>query len=628
MCELVTFAVTNLLQLRFLHGVKYRSTSHDPWSTWTDFCFILFLSGCFTTLPPTILKSLRILIFLYVWLDALLYRLFSVGLGVSSPKLILASARHEGLSVHRIQNFLKYDLSSAVLSLLPICFDWFYISNSIRSLCVLIVCHSVANSRPTKICDWIGGFFYRHEEPERDTCLESNRTHSEVPVRTPTLHSSAMSDLTVTSNWSKRNILVIFPGTLDQDMLTCSNLKSRYKFIIVDENDFWEFPNSNGARAPTDIHYALCSIIDKYHGRIDGVIGTGELPSHLFSSYIGTALGLHNPLLRDILRISHKYYSRQFQQTIVPNAVPAFALIPPSVKFKPASLHYPFFVKPVKACTSMFARVVHDDNELREATTFPMKDRVNNMTWYEALDQLIDYCFESLTIPSLQFIGEGLLDGAQVTLDGFIQNGQVTIMGITDSIMYPNTRLSFQRFEYPSSLPVSVQTRMAELSSRVIGASNLNHTCFNIEFFYNETNDSISIIEINTRMSYQFSDLFYWVDGQSSFAVQLQLAIGEKVQWISRQGSYQVAASFVMRRLSDAYVLQAPTREERDLVYHTFAAINLKILCEKGQRLSAIRQDMNSYRYAIANMAAQSADELHENYALVKRMLTFTFDDI
>lgn len=431
-----------------------------------------------------------------------------------------------------------------------------------------------------------------------------------------------------TSYQSKPRILVIFPGIWDQDMLTCWKLNSKYDFIIVNENDFRDFQKSKGLGLFSNIHDSLRSVIDKYRGQICGVVGTGELPGCIFSSYIGTELGLCNPSLKEILHISHKYYSRKFQQKLVPDATTEYALISSSGNMESDQLCYPFFVKPVKACTSMFARVVHNEIELREATTFSVQNEIGNMTWYESLDQLIKHCFGSSAITSFRFIGERLLFGEQVTVDGFIQNGQVTIMGISDSIMYPNTTLSFERFDYPSSLPDSVQSRMAEVASRVIGASKLNHTCFNVEFFYNKMNDSITIIEINSRMSYQFSDLFHWVDGQSLFAVQLQLAIGEIVEWTPLRGGYRVASSFVMRRFSDAYVLQTPTNEELARAHNIFPMINIKILCGKGQCLSSIRQDVGSYRYAVVNLAAQTVDELHKVYASVNEILTFTFENI
>jgi hypothetical protein len=144
--------------------------------------------------------------------------------------------------------------------------------------------------------------------------------------------------------------------------------------------------------------------------------------------------------------------------------------------------------------------------------------------------------------------------------------------------------------------------------------------------FYNESNDTISIIEINPRMSYQFSDLFQRVDGMSSFQIQLELSINKKdVKWISRNGIDKVAASFVMRLFNDVWVLQIPDQIQIDHVRSLYPGTNVKILCHNGQRLSDNDQDIGSYRYAIVNMSAQTWDNLYQAHQHVQTLLTFQF---
>ena len=434
--------------------------------------------------------------------------------------------------------------------------------------------------------------------------------------------------LDATLNRLKPRILVVFPSEWDRDMVAGLELKSKYDFIVTSNDELHEFLGTRRQRYFYNVHRSLRKVIDKYRGRIDGVIGTGECPGSIFSSYIGEQFGLCNPSIAEILRIGHKYYSRQFQRTIVPEAVPAFALISSSSMVNPTQLCYPFFIKPVKASMSMLARVVRGDHELREALNCSPYNFIDDLDRYKPLDQLLKHYYGPSAVPSLHFIAEGLLSGQQVTVDGFIQNNQVTIMGISDSIMYPNRNMTFQRFELPSTLPTFIQTRMVNVVTRVIGASSLNHTCFNVELFYDKTNESISIIEINSRMSSQFSDLFYWINGQSLHAVQVQLSLGKHVEWISGGGDYKVAASFVMRRFSDAYVRLTPTDEEIARVRNEYPMINIKILCSKGQRLSQICQDLDSYRYGLINLAAQTLVDLHKAYAFVEATLTFDFEDI
>ncbi|CAN5439917.1 hypothetical protein BH20ACI3_BH20ACI3_19300 [soil metagenome] len=61
---------------------------------------------------------------------------------------------------------------------------------------------------------------------------------------------------------------------------------------------------------------------------------------------------------------------------------------------------------------------------------------------------------------------EELLEGLQATLEGYVYQGEIHLMGIVDSVMFPNT-IAFKRFEYPSSLPESVQSRMFSLARKL-----------------------------------------------------------------------------------------------------------------------------------------------------------------
>ena len=50
-------------------------------------------------------------------------------------------------------------------------------------------------------------------------------------------------------------------------------------------------------------------------------------------------------------------------------------------------------------------------------------------------------------IPGRAAIGPG----DEVTLEGFVHRGQVTVIGVTDSVKYEGTN-SFERFEYPTEV--------------------------------------------------------------------------------------------------------------------------------------------------------------------------------
>src|SRR5207253_2240919 len=61
------------------------------------------------------------------------------------------------------------------------------------------------------------------------------------------------------------------------------------------------------------------------------------------------------------------------------------------------------------------------------------------------------------------FLVEQFLTGAEVTLEGYVFDGRVTTIGVTDSPKYPGTN-SFERFEYPSALPLERQRELADIA--------------------------------------------------------------------------------------------------------------------------------------------------------------------
>jgi biotin carboxylase len=231
--------------------------------------------------------------------------------------------------------------------------------------------------------------------------------------------------------------------------------------------------------------------------------------------------------------------------------------------------------------------------------------RLRFMTLLKPYQQLLAQ-YSDGHVPAHWFIAEAPLVGEQVTVDGFVQESRITVQGVVDSVMYPGTR-SFRRFNYPSRLPAAVQVRLAELTTRLVAASGLDHTCFNVELFYDPANDAIHVIELNPRMSYQFSGLYEMVDGTSTHAVQLDLATGRRVDWRPHGGQYGAASSFTMRRFSDARVTRVPGDREIAALRERFSGATVKVLFVVGERLSHHEQDVGSFRYAIVNLGGVDA---------------------
>lgn len=419
-----------------------------------------------------------------------------------------------------------------------------------------------------------------------------------------------------------KRILVIGPSVWDKEALALPHVAKGHHFTFIGE-EFQQRPSLLAGLRFDVFGFIRRAVAEHRSSQLAGVVGTGDYPGCMLAPLVASELGLPAPKAQDVVVLSHKFYSRQIQQKVVPHATPAFEALDPFARSASNALPYPFFVKPVKGTMSIRARLVNAPGELEAAMRFTMRERLEGHLLLRPYGQLLRRYTDG-KVPAHYFIAEAPLTGEQVTVDGFVQGGRVTITGIVDSVMYPGTH-SFRRFEYPSSLPAPIQQRMGDIATSLIAGSGLDHSCFNIEMFHDAVKDTVHVIEVNPRMSYQFADLYERVDGMNTYEVQLALATGTPVQWPRRQGHDGAAASFVLRRFQDARVTAVPSQAQIDQVVQRYPGTTVKILCHVGDMLSQQDQDVGSFRYGIINMGAPNAELLHERYAQVERSLSFTF---
>lgn len=421
-------------------------------------------------------------------------------------------------------------------------------------------------------------------------------------------------------------ILVIVPNDYERLITNSVQLREKYEFILTDvkvndcENESY------------DVLTVLKHLITEYSNQeIDGVLGTGVYLGVYMSSFMSEYLQLPGPKFRTTLLLGNKYHSRQLQSIHLKSekSIPDFAIIQCSNISVPENFHYPFFVKPVKGCLSSFATMVYNDDELKRACDSSVfTDLYMSMT--KPVQQLMSYCkFEETSL--LAFIAEKPLYGEQVTVEGFVTStGRVVIMGIVDSIMYPGT-ISFQRFEYPSSLSDKVQQRMRDISIDMMSKMDFKSSCFNIEFMYNRQKDLCSIIEINPRLSYQFCEFYEYVDGINSFEIQLKLITDTYNDdcWKPNSGPENVAISFVLRRFKDAFVERVPDEDDISNLKVRYPQIKAVVVtCGAGKRLSEVLQDAGSYRYATVTVIGQTRKEVFNIFEEVQHLLPFEFKEL
>ncbi|MFL6649396.1 MAG: acetyl-CoA carboxylase biotin carboxylase subunit family protein [Sulfurifustaceae bacterium] len=355
-------------------------------------------------------------------------------------------------------------------------------------------------------------------------------------------------------------------------------------------------------------HYAAAGL--------DAVVSSDDYPGSTLASILAHALGLPGLDPRVNLRCQHKYYSRLDQRQHVPDAVPPFHLLDEHGLPSPRALRYPVFLKPVKSFFSVGARRVDTAEDL-------LRD-----AWDASLFEPFFQPFESLLADYAglalgpRVIVEGLLEGMQVTVEGYAQGGEIRVIGVVDSIMYPGTR-SFQRFEYPSALPDSVQERMADIACKFVRGIGYDNALFNIEMMYDARTDAIHIIEINPRIASQFADLYEKVDGTNTYEVLLDLALGRRPAFRRRSGKHRFAASCVLRTFENATVAALPSAAEVARVQRLHPDVRVEILATQGRRLSQEMQDGESYRYGIISIGGRDREDILATLAECRSHLTF-----
>jgi ATP-grasp domain len=313
----------------------------------------------------------------------------------------------------------------------------------------------------------------------------------------------------------------------------------------------------------------------------DAVIGTKDL-SALLAAILAERRNLPGPTPQSILALQHKPTSRDVQRLVAPESTPKFCLLEEGTPCDP-----PFFVKPVVGRLSQNTYRIDD---LSELVKLHEADRYTNR--YAEIAALAGW--DPAKVHG--FLGEELLSGEEVTLEGYVHGESVVTIGVTDSVKYPGT-FSFERFEYPSRLSEERQAELSDIASRILPALGFEGGFFNVEFFVPE-DGAAQIIEVNGRIASQFAPLVLALHGRSTYDALFELACGNDPHWETGLPD-GAAVSYVMRVFEDAYVEAVPDPED-----------NLEVLVRPGLSLSAQgTNDAQSYRLAILYESGETREE-------------------
>ena len=313
----------------------------------------------------------------------------------------------------------------------------------------------------------------------------------------------------------------------------------------------------------------------------DGVVASKDR-SALLAALLAERRGLPGPSPGALVACQHKPTSRALQALGAPGAVPRFALLGGEPPFP-----YPFFVKPVVGRLSQNALRVDGPDDLAG-----LHEIDSYTTRYAQIAELA-----GLDAGSVHgFLAEELLDGMEVTYEGYVREGRVTTIGVTDSVKYPGTN-SFERFEYPTVLSEERQAEIEDLAARVVPAHGFDGGFFNLELFVRDEGPA-RVIEVNGRIASQFAPLVQALHGRSTYDALFRLACGEDPGWQTGRPE-GVAVSYCLRVFEDAFVEGVPDPEE-----------GLELLARPGLYLSEQGvNDAQSYRLCILYGVGETREE-------------------
>jgi len=306
--------------------------------------------------------------------------------------------------------------------------------------------------------------------------------------------------------------------------------------------------------------------MEKIPNGIQGLITYWDFPPSSMAPFLAREFGLTYPSVESVVKCEHKLWSREEQKKVV--KTPAFCSFHPDQDdaFSQITLDFPFWIKPVVAHSSMLGFEISCRADFDRSLNI-IRDRIDELT------QPFQYVIEHTRLPDhladqgarLCIAEEIISHGDQYTLEGYVQGGEVVVYGIVDSVRLENAH-TFSRYQYPSQLQPSVVLQMEDLTQKVLHQFEYDNAPFNIEFFYNSKDDSLAVLEINSRMSQSHSDLFLKVDGQPHQQIAVDLALNRTPRWRYRKGKYDIAAKFFLRRFEDGIIRTVPDESTlRDL---------------------------------------------------------------
>lgn len=364
--------------------------------------------------------------------------------------------------------------------------------------------------------------------------------------------------------------------------------------------------------------------LDDFKGSVDGICTYWDFPSSCMVPILCGERGLPSASLEAVLKCEHKYWSLLEQRKVVPNHVPRFQAVDPfdEASIAAIDLPYPYWLKPVKSVNAYLGFKIEDERDLEVAIGRIRRGIQRIAEPFNSVLRMVDLPPEVRGIDGRFCIAsENIAAPRQCTAEGWCFGGETTVYGVVDSVRFPGTS-TFSRYEYPSTLPKPVLDRIHHICHRVMTQIGYCGSPFNIEFFWDEKSDRLSLLEVNSRISQSHSRLFNHVDGAPNHLVAVELALGRRPSIPYREGKNPVAAKFYLRSFEDGTVVHAPDEAAVERISREIPDVSVQVTVSEGVRLSELKnQESYSFELAWIYVGAQNHDELMDKFERCKELL-------
>lgn len=345
--------------------------------------------------------------------------------------------------------------------------------------------------------------------------------------------------------------------------------------------------------------------LDGFEGSVDAIITHWDLPASILVPLLCRERRLRSPTVESVLSCAHKYWSRVRQREVIPELTPRFALVDPFADdAKDIDLAFPFWLKPVQSFASHLGFRIDDESALKEALK-TTRDELCRLA--RPFDRLLEQAGVDASLRAVggsHCIAEEYLTGVEIAHEGSVKAGQHVVHGTLDMERDEDV---FTRFVWPSKAPREVLARMEAAAERFLAHVGFDDGCYNAEFFWDEAEDHLSIIEVNPRISQSHSHLCVLVDGVTNHEVAVDVALGRPTRFTPGAGRYGVAGKFMERARHDGVVRRVPSQAEMKRLEARFPSAWIDVDIEPGQRLSELA-DQDAYSYLLAEIYLGAAD--------------------